>query len=164
MSDEVLRIRMPIGIDYNWSAGPGTSAHLRGLREGKLIGHQCPSCLLVLFPPRNGVCAKCGVLLKTDEVEVSSVGTITSFCIVNVPFLGQKIKPPYVAATILLDGADIGMQHLIQGCEASDVRMGMRVKALWKPASEWGPSLENIQHFEPSGEPDAAFETYGKHL
>ncbi len=164
MSDEILRLRMPIAIDYQYSAGPGTSAHLHGLQAGKLIGHACPSCSLVLFPPRNGVCAKCGVLLNTAEVEIADEGTITSFCIVNVPFLGQKIKPPYVAATILLDGADIGMQHLIQGCDAHDVRMGMRVKAVWRPAAEWGPSMENIEHFEPSGEPDAAFETYGKHL
>ena len=29
------------------------------------------------------------------------VGTVTTFCIVNVPFYGQKIKPPYVAAYVL---------------------------------------------------------------
>lgn len=159
MADDVLRIRTPIGIDYQWSAGPGTTTHLNGLSHGKLIGRRCPSCTLVYFPPRNGVCARCGVLLGED-VEVGPNGTITTFCVVNVPFLGQTIKIPYVAATILLDGADLGMSHLIQECEASDVRIGMRVSPVWKDSSEWGPTLENIRYFKPSGEPDAPAEQF----
>lgn len=163
MSDEVLRQRHPITIEYTWSAGPGTNSHLQGLIEGKLIAKRCPSCELVIFPPRNGVCAKCGVLLGED-VEVGPKGTITTFCVVNVPFLGQTIKLPYVAATILLDGADIGMSHLIQECEAADVRMGMRVEPVWRDRAEWGPTLESIQHFRPTGEPDAPFESYAGQL
>jgi hypothetical protein len=42
--------------------------------------------------------------------------------------------------------------------------MGMRVKANWKPQSEWEPSLENILYFEPTGEPDAPFDSYKEHL
>ena len=162
MSDDVLRIRTPIGIHYTYSAGPNASSHLRGLMEGKFIGKRCPSCQLVYMPPRS-TCAKCGVLLG-DDVEVGPKGTITTFCIVNVPFLGQTIKIPYVSATILMDGADLGMQHLIQECEASDVRMGMRVEPVWKPAEEWEPSLSNITHFRPTGEPDAPFESFSGHL
>lgn len=163
MSDEVLRQRQPITINYTWSAGPGSTSHLQGLIDGKLIGKQCPSCELVIFPPRNGVCAKCGVLLGAD-VEVGPRGTITTFCVVNVPFLGQKIELPYVAATIVLDGSDIGMSHLIQECAATEVRMGMRVEPVWKDSSEWGPTLESIEYFRPTDEPDAAFESYAKHL
>lgn len=156
---EVLRVRTPIAIDYTWSAGPGAGSYLRGLMEGRLVGRRCRSCELVYFPPRNGVCPKCGVLLGAD-VEVGPRGTITTFCIVNVPFLGQKIKIPYVAATILLDGADIGVQHLIQECEASEVRMGMRVEPVWRERGQWGPTLESIAHFRPTGEPDATFDSY----
>jgi uncharacterized protein len=87
---------------------------------------------------------------------VGPAGTITTFCIVNVPFLGQRVKIPYVAAQIVLDGADISMQHLIQECEADEVRIGMRVEPVWKPRDEWGPSLENIEYFRPNGDADAA--------
>jgi len=162
-AEAVQRIRTPIGIQYSWSAGRGTTAHLEGLIEGRLVGARCPSCGNVVFPPRNGTCAKCGVLLG-ETVEVGPGGTITTFCIVNVPFLGQKITPPYVAATILLDGSDLGVQHLIQECDATEVRMGMRVEPVWRDRSEWGPSLENITHFRPSGEPDAPFDSYAGHL
>ena len=49
-----------------------------------------------------------------DDVDLPPTGVITTFCVVNVPFLGQAITPPYVAASIQLDGADISFQHLIQ--------------------------------------------------
>jgi hypothetical protein len=42
--------------------------------------------------------------------------------------------------------------------------MGMRVKAKWKPQDQWETSLENILYFEPTGEPDAAFDSYKEHL
>ena len=158
----VKSIRAPIGITYEWSAGPSNATWIAGLLEGRLIARRCPVCRQVQVPPR-GACPTCAVLL-TDDVEVAHTGTITSFCVVNVPFLGQKIKIPYVAANILLDGADLPFQHLILGVDSTEVRMGMRVKAVWKPRGEWGPTLENIDHFEPSGEPDADFSTYARYL
>lgn len=164
MSDDVLRVRTPIGVDYGWTAGPRSTAYLQGLIDGKLLGKRCPTCTKVYFPPRNGTCPMCGVLLGDDDVEVGQAGTVTTFCVVNVPFLGQKIVPPYVAATILLDGADIGVQHLILGIDADKVRMGMRVEAVWKDSSQWGPTLENIDHFQPTGEPDVEFTDYAGQL
>jgi uncharacterized OB-fold protein len=99
-----------------------------------------------------------------EEVPLADRGIVTSFCIVNVPFAGHAIEMPYVAASVLLDGADITFQHLLQEIPAAEVRMGMRVGAVWAPREEWGPSLENIRHFRPTGEPDAAFEAYQEHL
>lgn len=69
-----------------------------------------------------------------------------------------------MSAYILLDGADIALQHLILDLPAEEVRMGLRVKAVWRPESEWGTSIENISHFAPSGEPDADYESYRHHL
>ncbi len=114
------------------------------------------------MPPRSA-CPADGVPTE-EEIELAHTGTVTTFCIVNVPFLGQKITPPYVSAYILLDGADIALQHLILDIPAEEVRMGMRVEAVWKPREEWTTSVENISHFAPTGEPDAAYETYQHHL
>jgi uncharacterized OB-fold protein len=74
------------------------------------------------------------------------------------------VPVPYVAASVLLDGADIPFQHLILGCAPEDVRMGMRVRAAWKPPEQWGTTAENIDHFEPTGEPDAPYDSYAHHL
>ncbi|MFC4001019.1 Zn-ribbon domain-containing OB-fold protein [Prauserella oleivorans] len=158
----VSTIVTPIHLGYEHSASPEESRYLRGLAEGRLLGQRCPACGKVYIPPR-GACPTDGVP-TTDEVELPDTGIVTTFCIVNVPFLGQRITPPYVAAYILLDGADIAFLHLVLGCAASEVRMGMRVRAAWRPREEWSTTLENIAHFEPTGEPDAPYESFAHHL
>ena len=161
-SEPVTGIVTPVELDYLYAASPEESAFYRGLAEGRIIGQRCPVCHKVYVPPR-GACPVDGVP-TTDEVELATPGTVTTFCIVNVPFLGQKITPPYVSAYVLLDGADIAFLHLILDIPADEVRMGMRVEAVWKPREEWGTTIENISHFRPTGEPDADYETYKVHL
>ena len=145
----------PVRLHYLHTASPGESVYLRGLAEGRLIGQRCGTCGKVYVPPR-GTCPADGVPI-TDEVELPDSGTVTSFCIVNVGYPGQRVTPPYVAAAVLLDGADIAFQHLILGCDPGDVRMGMRVRAVWNESG-------SISHFAPTGEPDAPYETYASYL
>ncbi len=152
----------PVALDYVYAASPEESAFFRGLAEGRILGQRCPACDKVYVPPR-GACPTDGVP-TAEEVELSQRGTVTTFCVVNVPFLGQQIKPPYVSAYILLDGADIALQHLILDIPADEIRMGMRVEAVWKPRDEWGTTIENISHFRPTDEPDADYDTYKHHL
>src|SRR5690606_38213207 len=123
-----------------------------------------PSAGKAHWPPRGP--GPTGAVLLGTAGALADTGTVTSFCVVNVPFLGQRIPIPYVAANIVVDGADIAFSHLVQEVEADQVRMGMRVQAVWRPRDDpaWGPSLENIDHFRPTGEPDAPFESYGHHL
>ena len=161
-TDPVTGVITPVSLDYLYAASPEESAFYRGLLEGKIIAQRCPKCRKVYVPPRSA-CPVDG--LAPDElVELPDTGTLTTFCIVNVPFLGQKITPPYVSAYVLLDGADIAVLHLILGIPADEVRMGMRVKAVWKPRDEWDTTIENIDHFAPTGEPDADYDTYKQHL
>jgi uncharacterized OB-fold protein len=151
----VVMIVTPVRLHYLHTASPGESVYLRGLAEGRLIGQRCGTCGKVYVPPR-GTCPADGVPI-TDEVELPDSGTVTSFCIVNVGYPGQRVTPPYVAAAVLLDGADIAFQHLILGCDPGDVRMGMRVRAVWNESG-------SISHFAPTGEPDAPYETYASYL
>jgi uncharacterized protein len=152
----------PVRLRYQHTASPAESTYLRGLAEGRLIGQRCPACGLVYIPSR-GTCPADGV--ATDaQVELPDTGTVTTFSVVNVAYPGQHITPPYVAAAILLDRADIAFHHLILGCDPAQVRMGMRVKAVWKPRAEWGSTADTISHFAPTGEPDAPYETYGRHI
>jgi uncharacterized OB-fold protein len=161
-AEPVTGIITPVELDYIYEASPEESAFFRAIAEGRLVGQRCPKCQKVYIPPR-GACPVDGVP-TAEEVELPDTGIVTTFCIVNVPFLGQKIKPPYVSAYILLEGADIAFLHLILGIPAEEVRMGMKVRAVWKPREEWGTTVENISHFEPTGEPDADYESYRAHL
>ncbi|WP_312870862.1 Zn-ribbon domain-containing OB-fold protein [Gordonia asplenii] len=154
-------ITTPIGLTITHTASEEESWYLEGLKAGKLIGGRVATGE-VYFPPRQASPADGSP--TTGRVELPDTGIVTTFCIVNVPFLGQQIKPPYVAAYVLLDGADIPFLHLILDVPADEVRMGMRVKAVWRPEAEWDFTMRNISHFAPSGEPDADFESYRNHL
>ncbi|MCX5043343.1 OB-fold domain-containing protein [Aldersonia sp. NBC_00410] len=161
-SDPVTMLITPVHLEIDHSASYEESYYLRGLAEGKLLGGRSEANGKVYIPPRganptNGE-------PTTEQVELPDRGIVTTFCVVNVPFLGQRIKPPYIAAYVLLDGADIAFLHLILECDPAEVRMGMRVEAKWRPREEWGTKLENIEYFRPTGEPDAEYDTYKQHL
>src|SRR5262249_44749173 len=128
-AEPVTMITSPVRLAYDHTVSPGETAYLLALAEGRLIGQRCPACRTVYLPPR-GACPVDGVPTR-DEVALPDTGIVTTFCVVNVPFQGQRFPCPYVAASVLIDGADIAFQHLILGCEPDEVRMGMRVRAVW---------------------------------
>lgn len=160
--DESGRLVTPVELDHTHTAGFSERRFLRALVDGRILGRRRSNGPEVYVPPRDR-CPADGVPMG-EFVEVSDHGTVTTFGIVNVPFAGQKITPPYVTAYILLDGADLPIQHLVLGCEASEVRMGMRVRARWRPEGERPYSMAAIEYFTPSGEPDADRSTFDRHL
>jgi uncharacterized protein len=160
--DPVTVLVSPCSIEIQHTASLPESAFLRGLEEGKLLGARSGKNGKVYFPARE---ADPATGMQLDEfIELPDKGTVTTFAVINIPFAGQRIKPPYVAAYVLLDGADIPFLHLVTDIDASEVRMGMRVQAVWKPREEWGLGIDNIDYFRPTGEPDADYDTYKHHL
>jgi uncharacterized OB-fold protein len=152
----------PVRLEYEVKPGKHYTAYLRGLEQGKIIGGRDPESGKVYVPPRASDPITGN---STDEyVEVAQEGVLTTFTVIRIPFEGQKLKPPYCFGAIVLDGADMPIYHLISGIPYDQIRMGMRVKAKWKPKDEWVTSLENILYFEPTGEPDVPFEDYKEHL
>ena len=160
--DPVTMIVVPETLGVQHTASAPESIYLRALQQGVLLGARSGDAGKVYFPPRE---ADPATGRELDQfVELPDTGTVTTFAIINIPFAGQKIKPPYVAAYILLDGADIPFLHLVTGIDAADARMGMRVQAVWKPREEWGLGIDNIEHFRPTGESDADYDSYKHHL
>jgi uncharacterized protein len=155
-------VPMPVRLEYTVGAGSHYSRYLIALGGKRIIGGRCPRCSKVYVPPR-GSCPTCGVPTG-EEIALAHTATVTTFCIINIPFGAMPFKPPYVAASMLLDGADIPIMHLVRGIEADQVRMGLRVRAVWVPDAELGPTVQSIRWFEPTGEPDADFATYEAHL
>ena len=158
---DVRRIKAPIKLDYTVTAGLALSRFLKGVTAGKLLGQRCGVCNKVYVPPRGG-CPTCGVGMG-EQVEVKDTGTLTTFCIVNVPFEGQTMKLPYVYGCIALDGADNALHQLILA-PPEEVRMGMRLRAEWVPPESRPASMEAIRWFVPTGEPDAPWDSYKEHL
>lgn len=148
MSKEPLTtVVIPISLEYDYTPGEAATRFLRKIEQGQYTGQRCPNCKKVYIPPR-GSCPSCGVPTE-EEVPLAQTGTIVRFCIVNIPFAGQAVECPYVSATIVLDGADIGFYHLIQEIPYDKIYIGQRVEAVWKPKDEWGPTTESIAYFRP---------------
>jgi uncharacterized OB-fold protein len=163
MSAPVKRVvGMPVRLEYTVTAGRAYSRFLKQLSLGRVVGSRCPVCTKV-YVANRGACPTCGVP-TTEPVELPTTGTVTTFCVVNIPFGNMPFDPPYVAAAVLLDGADIPIFHLVRGLAAEQVRMGLRVRGIWVEKDKLSPTLESIKWFEPTGEPDAPYESYEEHL
>lgn len=150
--EPVRSVRTPAQLDYTFTAGDATSRFLRGITQKKIIGQQATPQSKVYVPPR-GADPELGAATPI-EVGVAQVGTVTSFCVVNLQFYGSGMEIPYTSALILLDGADLSIMHLIQEIPADQVRIGMRVEAVWRDDADIEPTLESIKWFRPTGEPD----------
>ncbi|WP_327685708.1 Zn-ribbon domain-containing OB-fold protein [Streptomyces sp. NBC_00467] len=148
----VTGIVAPARLDYVYSPGRAQTAHIAALADHRTVGERCPSCHKVYVPPR-GACPTCGVA-TTDRVEVGPRGTVTTYCIVNIKAKNLDIEVPYVYAHIALDGADLALHGRIAGMPYDQVRMGLRVEPVWKPGGR------HPDHYRPTGEPDADYDTY----
>jgi uncharacterized protein len=160
--ERVTTFETPAQLNYTFTAGEATTRFLRGIEQKKILGERCPVCGKVYVPPR-GACPIDGVPTG-EQIELPHTGTVTTFCVVNLQFYGQEIEVPYVCATVLLDGADIGLFGLVQEIPFDQVRMGLRVEAVWVDDDQLAPDMTCIRWWKPTGEPDADYETYREHV
>ncbi|OIJ94023.1 Zn-ribbon domain-containing OB-fold protein [Streptomyces monashensis] len=151
-TDPVTGIVTPARLDYTYAPGRAQSDYIHALSGRRTVGERCPSCRKVYVPPR-GACPTCGVA-TVEHVEVGPRGTVTTFCIVNIKAKNLDIEVPYVYAHIALDGADLALHARIGGIPYDQVRMGLRVEPVWTEDARYP------DHYRPSGEPDADYETY----
>lgn len=151
-ADPVTGITAPARLDYTYSPGRAQSRYLQALADHRIIGERCPSCRKVYVPPR-GACPTCGVATDT-QVEVGPRGTVTTFCIVNIKARNLDIDVPYVYAHIALDGADLALHARIGQIPYDQVRMGLRVEPVWTGDGRFP------DHYRPTGEPDADYDSY----
>lgn len=169
-----------IRLTYTDDLPPELDRYIAALLAGRITGHRCPSCGRV-YVPGKGFCPLCLELTaEKDEVEVSDHGVVTGFSFVTpVAYPGQRETKPFVYASVLLDGASSVLAGLesgqdIIGIPHDQVRVGMRVRAVWKEAEDrsmddissrgWGCLAGVIVGFTPTGEPDADPAAYRRNL
>lgn len=160
-AEPVGAVRRHLRLPFTFGSPPRNREFAEGVRRGEILAVRCTDCGR-LYPTPRQLCARCWAPCEGWE-QVADSGTVTTFVVVNVPFYGQEIEIPYVLADILLDGADATVQHLIGRWNDEgrlvqpdeEVRIGMRVGAVWRdPADRRGFFNDDIDHFEPTGEPD----------
>jgi uncharacterized OB-fold protein len=155
-----------ISLEVNEPLYPHRRRFAEGLLNGRILGQRSPVSGKVYVPSLGYDNIERTEMTEADDVEVADVGSISSYTVITpVQYYGQKETEPYIRASILLDGADspiIGVD--IRDIPVEEFRVGMRVKAVWKPEAErdvselgnrFGGAWEGvIARWEPTGEPD----------
>jgi uncharacterized OB-fold protein len=137
--------------EYRWSAGVALGHFLNKLKEGKIMGRLCNKCKRIMVPPRM-FCEEC--FRASDEwLEVKDTGTVNTFAISYLATDASRVKKPKIPAVIDLDGASKGMGilHIIEEVDPKKVKIGMKVKAVWKPKDQRTGDITDIKYFKPTG-------------
>ena len=137
---------------YSWAAGVAISRFLTELKEGRIVARKCMNCERTLVPPRM-YCEQC--FRPTDEwVQIKDSGTVNTYSISHVGTDARRLKTPILVAVVDLDGATPGMGilHNLGEVEPSRIKVGMKVKAVWKSSSERQGAITDIRYFKPTGE------------
>jgi uncharacterized OB-fold protein len=146
---KVLIVEADPKARYAWDAGIAIGRFLAELKEGRIIGRRCHRCRRTLVPPRM-FCEEC--FRPTDEwVYLADSGRVNTYSVSYIRWDASRVEEPTIPAVIEIDGASKGMgiMHLLGGVKPEDVRMGMRVKAVWKPARQREGSILDIRYFCP---------------
>ncbi|HET9422652.1 MAG TPA: OB-fold domain-containing protein, partial [Nocardioides sp.] len=150
-----LQAPVTVAFDYTRSTGPVVGRFLSGLRDGVVIGGRTSAGDVVVPPLEFDPVTH---EATTEFVEVSTVGTVTSWSWVPEPVKAQPFDRPFAFALVTLDGADKPLLHALDVASPADVATGMRVRVRW--AAERTGSITDIACFEPlaPGEADDGFE------
>jgi uncharacterized OB-fold protein len=155
LAEAFEKVDYTMTLDYRHAYGTYYGTLFDGVKEGRRIrGVKCSHCRKVLLPPR----AKCDVCLAptAEWVDVKAVGTIQASSVVHIEFIGQRQKPPYVYAEIVLDGTSTRLIHMVGNVDPAEAQTaaapGARVRAVW--GDQHTGSLADITFFEliPEGE------------
>lgn len=135
--------------DFAWDAGVAIGSYLAALKEGAILGAYCKVCRKTVVPPRV-VCEWCFTPMD-HYVPLQDTGVVNTFSLCYVTWDMQRVKQPEIPAVIEIDGASPGhgIMHLLGEIDPQQVRIGMRVQAVWKPAEERVGAVTDIRYFKP---------------
>ncbi len=147
--DEVLASEYAADLKYSWASGAAMSRFLIELKNGRIIARKCNKCKRILLPPRI-FCEDC--FRETDGwFYVKDTGTVNTYSISYVAADASRLKEPLFVAVINIEGATEGMGflHLLGEVSEKELKVGMRVGAVWKPEAERIGSILDIRYFKP---------------
>lgn len=135
-------------FEYAYDCGIGYGRYFAELKKGRIVGTKCKRCGRILLPARY-FCEWCW--RPTDEwVYLEDTGTVNTFSICYTDWLARRIKEPELPAMIEIDGSGgVAIMSKLGEVDPKDIRIGMRVKAVWKPEGERIGAITDIKYWEP---------------
>jgi uncharacterized OB-fold protein len=144
----VLSITYHPKVAYRWATGIAIGRFLQEMKAGRILGSRCGHCNRVVVPPRV-FCEYC--FRKIDDwPNLPDTGIVNTYSISHIAADTTRLKTPIIPAVIEIDGtSNAGFLHILGGVEQGKVKIGMRVKAVWKDSAQRQGSITDIRHFAP---------------
>jgi uncharacterized OB-fold protein len=147
-------------ITYTLPVTPNAKRAEEANDQGRFLGLKCPVCGRT-YTGGKGYCPVDALeLTREHEVDLPQRGTITTYTIITpVQYPGQTETEPFSRVHVWLDDTDVilGYQPLLDTPNA-EVRVGMRVSAVWASEAEKGDLASTAEGsllgWMPTGEPD----------
>jgi len=134
--------------DYIYTAGIAGEKFFIALRdEEKFLATPCKKCGITYLPPRM-YCEICFDSLE-EYVEVPTSGVVDTFTMTYEDRDGQKLDTPVLVVFIRIDNTDGGIIHQLGEVDAGNVKVGMRVLAVFRDKSKRSGGLTDIVYFKP---------------
>jgi uncharacterized OB-fold protein len=134
--------------DYIYTLGIACEKFFIEIKEnGRILGAKCKHCSYVFVPPKL-FCEKCFAKL-TEWVDVGTQGVVYTFTVAHIDINGAELKEPVIYALIIFDGAEGGLVHKVGDIKPNQVKIGMKVEAVFKPQPDRTGNINDIQFFKP---------------
>ena len=158
---KILTVESDPKASYHWDAGVASGHYLQGLKEGRLTGVVCDHCKRTVIPPRF-FCEVC-FRPMSRFADLSDTGTINTYSVTYVRWDRTRLSTPLLPAVIEIDGttsgpsapkgalAHPGIMHLLGEIDPKEIKIGMKVKAVWKSEGEREGAITDIRWFKPIG-------------
>lgn len=148
--NKVLSVKHQPELQYSWATGVAITKFLAGLKEGQIFGVRCDDCQRTVCPPRM-FCESCFSPMN-EYVELPDTGVINTFSFAYIRTDASRQKNAEIPAVIDIDGTTLnpsGFLHLIDENALHDkIKIGMKVKAVWKNFEERTGSITDIKYFK----------------
>ncbi len=151
--EKALKTTYQPRAEYAWDNGIAIGKYLEGLKNGIILASECYECGRKMLPAR----AFCELCFRPSDryIPVEDTGVVNTFAICHVNWDASRLKddePRHLPAVIEIDGASQGqgIMHLLGNVKPEDIKIGMKVKAVWKPEKEREGTITDILFFEPA--------------
>lgn len=137
-----------IPVHYLYTYGLAGENFFRAVKDkGTFVATRCTKCNVTYVPPRI-YCERCFAEL-TNYSDVGTKGTVETYTVCHESLEGKRLQKPEIIAGVRIDGTDGGLVHRLAGIEPGNVKIGMKVEAVFaEPAKRTG-AITDILHFRP---------------
>lgn len=136
-----------MALPNQYFAGRMGSKFIISLRDSKkILGVKCPKCKTVYVPPME-YCQQDMTKIDENWVELENQGVLSNYTVVNYRDAHLPRRAPYILGMIKMDGTETMLVHIVDGIEPQNVKIGMRVKAVF--ADKTTNTILDIDHFAP---------------